>query len=202
MDTLAKAQRGRPAKDFSLFSDIIMYLPILVKVWEADGNVTQAARNLEYEGTKSIYHARTQLRKYVNKERPENDPHYDRLFFYDDNSGEIIWTEKGIELVREGQQLLKAQKRVLDRRKKRSRLEYHYTKCKTPIYRYGKILLEDFPQITKPKIELVYMCKNCLLILGVLKTLEFTHWRNLHSELFIGSSPAFLQVEDPNLKLG
>lgn len=196
---MAKSQRGRPEKDVTSFTDMMDYLPILVEVWESDGNVTEARKNLGHEGTKSIYHARTQLRKYVNGNRSKEDPLYDPIFSFNEASGEVLWTEQGIEFVKEGRRIAQAKKRALNKENRRWLLKRHRMSCKTPVYRSAKILLKDFSQITKPKIELVYMCKNCSLHLCILKTLEFIKWRNMHPHLFIGDTPAFLEVKDPDL---
>jgi RNase P subunit RPR2 len=187
------SRRGRHRKDDNANGSVLDYAIFLALIFRADGNVSKAAMDLGHEGTKSFYDALARLRNNINGGTPKTDPQYDFLFAYDKKSQMPTWTEKGLELARVGEELLRTKKRYNDDEEKARLQNTHLTKCKTPLYPNSKILLTQ-PD-SQSKFEIIYACSSCEMMMRIYLTKEFSKWRDEHPELFSTSPLAFMKLD-------
>lgn len=188
--------RGRPRKYGSKYGGITDDTALLALIWEAEGNVAEAGRRLVHEGTKRLYTALDRLKSHVNGNLLETDPSYDFLFRFDRESQQAVWTRKGIELVRQGEEILKLKRALDEKQNKNQRLALHQAECKTPLFEDSKIVLALPERISR--FEIFHICRNCGLCTHNILTVEFMRWQAEHPELYSGHNRAFDKVSDPD----
>lgn len=193
-------RRGRPRKESNLNGSVPDYAIYLALIEKASGNVTKAAMELGHEGTKSFYNALDRLRKHVNGDMLKNDPNYDFLYAFDHESQKPIWTNKGLELVGIGEELLRTKKRYDDHEEKTRLRNAHIAKCKTPLYPNTEILVNM--TVSESRHELIYACVSCAMMMRNFDTVEFRKWRDDHPELYSKPPLAFIKMDETVLKLG
>lgn len=193
------SRRGRPRKYSGINGSVSDDAAYLALIWEADGKVSKAAEELGHQGTRSFYTALARLRKRINGDMAEDNPHYDFLYAFE-STEKRTWTENGIKLVRAGQELLRTKKRVDDEEEKDHLQNIHLTKCRTPLYANTEILVSAPDR--ESNFEIFYICRSCLLMMRNFSTVEFSKWRNEHPEIYSALNGGFQLVRDPNLKFG
>ncbi len=194
---MAGRRRGRPRKYDGIHSGVLDDAALLALIWEAGGNVSKAASELNHEGTKSLYSALARLQDYANENVSKNDPDYNFLFRFDKESRKALWTQKGVSLVRKGQEVLEIRATFAEEREKGLRLNQHRTKCKTPLYEHSEILLAQPDK--ESNFEIFHMCRKCGLYMRDINTVEFMKWQNEHPELYSGLNASFGKVSDEGL---
>lgn len=196
---MADRRRGRPRKEHSVSGSVPNYALYLALIYKAGGNVSKAARDWGHEGTKSFYDALKRLRKQINANIPKGDHDHDDLFAHDKDSQTVTWTEQGLKLVRIGEQVLRTKKRYEDEEKKTCLRNAHLAKCKTPLYPHTQILV-TLPA-RKSKLEIIYACSSCEMIMRNFLTVEFLKWRDDHPELYSTAPLAFFEIDETGRKL-
>lgn len=190
----------RPDTSYEFYGIVMDDAEFLGMILEAEGNVSKAARQSGREETKIYYRAIKRLRKFVNGDRSEDDPGYDLLFDFDSGQRRPRWTERGRELAMKGLESLKQKKQFAEDEEKRRRLHQHQTKCGAAIYEGSQIVIESASKAS-PFI-IFYWCCSCGLLLSNFVTREYEKWRDENHDLFWGTNRKFIEVKDPELKLG
>lgn len=190
----------RPDTSYEFYCIVMDDAEFLGLIWEAEGNVSKAARRLGHEGARSFYRAIKRLRKFVNGDRSEDDPCYDLLFDFDSGQRRHRWTERGCELAMKGLESLQQKKRFAEEEEKRRRLHQHQAQCSADIYEGSNIVIESDSKASP--FVVYYWCCSCGLLLRNFITREYENWRDGHHDLFWGPNRKFIELKDPELKLG
>lgn len=186
---MGNGRHGRPRKDENGNGSISDDATYLARILEAGGNVSKAAVEFGYDGTRTFYTVIARLRKRVNGDMQENDPAYDTLYRFDKKLQKPKWTEEGIKLAKDGLKLLRI-KRNIDHKEEGDRLRnIHLTVCKTPLYPHTEIVVAT----SEPDSNFVlyFTCRSCLMVMRHDDTEEFAEYRKAHPELYLPGSGAF-----------